>query len=432
MLRRRSATARSVGALALAAVSVFALAACGSSSSSSSASSSSGSSAASGGTSTSATVAASTTSGSCGTLPSVPANDPNGLIPALGSGYPANYEGFTDFPVAKSPWINWKPAHKSGWNVQVVWTPLNNPFTNTTLNALKQQLMASGKVSTIGVQAPAAFTDVPQQLQEIGTAIQRKPDILIVFPLAPPPTVPLIAQAAKAGIPTISAWTLTPSKYAVSFDINPYQNEGLTAAGALKLMGGKGDVLEVHGIPGTGTDADASAAWAKALSVCPNVHVAGTVAGQFVAPVAKGLVQQFIATHPSGVQGVFQAGTMGVGVLGAFQQTGHKPPPMADPGTAQGVVAYWHGHSDYDEVATATDDLQIGQAGANIALRMLEGQGVKVNAIVEKPYLVTRANLGQVWMPSFTEGSLLDAPSPPGTFIPASYLNAFFQHPATP
>ena len=63
---------------------------------------------------------------------------------------------------------------------------------------------------------------------------------------------------------------------------------------------------------------------------------------------------------------------------------------------------------------------------------MLEGQGVKVNAIVEKPYLVTRANLGQVWMPSFTEGSLLDAPSPAGTFIPASYLNAFFQHPATP
>ena len=110
MLRRRSATARSVGALALAAASVFALAACGSSSSSSSASSSSGSSAASGGTSTSATAAASTTSGSCGTLPSVPANDPNGLIPALGSGYPANYEGFTDFPVAKSPWINWKPG----------------------------------------------------------------------------------------------------------------------------------------------------------------------------------------------------------------------------------------------------------------------------------------------------------------------------------
>lgn len=180
MFRRRSATARYVAVLALAAVSGFALAACGSSSSSSSASS-----ATSGGASTSATAAASTTSGSCGTLPNVPANDPNGLIPALGSGYPANYEGFTDFPVAKSPWINWKPAHKSGWNVQIVWTPLNNPFTNTTLNALKQRLMASGKVSTIGVQAPAAFTDVPQQLQEIGTAIQRKPDILIVFPLAP-------------------------------------------------------------------------------------------------------------------------------------------------------------------------------------------------------------------------------------------------------
>ena len=35
-------------------------------------------------------------------------------------------------------------------------------------------------------------------------------------------------------------------------------------------------------------------------------------------------------------------------------------------------------------------------------------------------------------MPSFKEGSLLDAPSPPGPFIPDSYLNAFFQHAATP
>ena len=191
-------------------------------------------------------------------------------------------------------------------------------------------------------------------------------------------------------------------------------------------------MLEVQGIPGTSTDAEAAAAWKAALVLCPNVKVAGSVAGQFVGPVAKGLVQQFLATHPSGVQGVFHAGTMGVGVLGAFQQTGHTPPPIADPGTSQGVIAYWHSHPSYDGTSTATPDLQIGSAAGSIALRMLEGQGPKVNTILAKPYVISRSNLGTVWKPSFAQGSLLDAYGPDGTFMPDSFLNGFFHKGATP
>jgi ribose transport system substrate-binding protein len=359
-------------------------------------------------------------------------NDPSGVLASLGSTYTASYNGFTDYPVVKSPWENWKPAHKSGWNVQIVWAPPNNPFSTTTLTALEQRLRSSGKVATMQVQQPATVTDVPQQLQEIGTALQRKPDVLIVFPLAAAPAVPLISQAAKAGIPTVSAWTLTPSAQAVSLGLDPYLNWGLTAAGALKQMGGQGSVLEVQGIAGSPEDADASAAWSKAVGACPKVQVAGTVNGDFASPVAKGLVQQFLATHPSGVQGVFQTGVMGVGILGAFQQSGHNPPPLADPGAAQGVIAYWHDHPSYREVASATPDLQIGHAAADVALRILEGQGPKVNVMLAQPYVITSANLGQVWQPSFQEGSLLDAYGPDGTFLPDSYLNGLFRNGATP
>jgi ribose transport system substrate-binding protein len=438
MFRRDRATVRHASGLLAAVASVVLLAACGSSGSTGSGGGASSSAAAAAPTTSAATSSAASTqaaasaSGGCGTLPAGKVNDPTGAIASLGTSYASDYAGFSDYPVTKSAWANWKPAKKSGWNVQIVWTPLTNPFTNTTLAALKQRLKASGKVSTIQVQAPAAYTDVPQQLQEIGTAVQRKPDLLIVFALAPAPAVPLIAKAAAAGIPTVSPWTLTPSKYAVSLDLNPYLNEGQTAAGALKAMGGKGSVLEVHGIPGTSTDAEAAAAWKAALAQCPNVKVAGTVNGQFVGPVAKGLVQQFLATHPSGVQGVFHAGTMGVGVLGAFQQTGHTPPPMADPGTSQGVIAYWHSHPSYQATSTATPDPQIGAAAGSVALRMLEGQGPKVNTILAKPYVITSSNVSTVYKPSFAQNSLLDAYGPDGTFMPDSYLNGFFNHGATP
>ena len=66
------------------------------------------------------------------------------------------------------------------------------------------------------------------------------------------------------------------------------------------------------------------------------------------------------------------------------------------------------------------------------ALRMLEGQGPKVSTILAKPYVITSANVGTVYMPSFAQNSLLDAYGPDGTFMPDSYLNGFFNHGATP
>ena len=50
--------------------------------------------------------------------------------------------------------------------------------------ALASELKASGKVKTMQVQSVSTPTDVPGQLQQLQTAIGRKPDLLILFPLA--------------------------------------------------------------------------------------------------------------------------------------------------------------------------------------------------------------------------------------------------------
>src|SRR4051812_34835777 len=264
------------GSAALVVSCVAALAACGSSGSTSTSTSS--------GTSTKASAPASTTTGSadaatipvsasggCGTLPTVAPNDPKGLLSQLGGKYPDSYVGFRDYPLEKSAWTSWKPARTSGWNVQVVWVPLTNPFVIAALGGLKQELKASGKVANIQVQSPNAPTDVPQQLQMIQTAIERKPDLLVVFPLAGAAAAPAIAAAGKAGIPTVSPETGIPGPYAVGVNTNLYLSEGQAAAGVLGLMGGKGSVLEVHGVKGVPNDVIAGQAWKQALSRCPNV-----------------------------------------------------------------------------------------------------------------------------------------------------------------
>src|SRR3954452_18632101 len=423
------------GSAALVVSCVAALAACGSSGSTSTSTSS--------GTSTKASAPASTTTGSagaatipvsasggCGTLPTVAPNDPKGLLSQLGGKYADSYVGFRDYPLEKSAWTSWKPARTSGWNVQVVWVPLTNPFVIAALGGLKQELKASGKVANIQVQSPNAPTDVPQQLQMIQTAIERKPDLLVVFPLAGAAAAPAIAKAGKAGIPTVSPETGIPGPYAVGVNTNLYLSEGQAAAGVLGLMGGKGSVLEVHGVKGVPNDVIAGQAWKQALSRCPNVKVAGTVDGQFDNTAAKAGTQKFLATHPAGVQGAFEAGVMNLGVLGGFTQTGHAPPPLDAQAAAQGTIAYWHNHPDSRMVAVLTPDVDLGAATAKVALRMLGGDGVKLNTLLDKPYVVTQATLPQAWKPSYKEGGQAGAVPPKGSFMSDAYLDGFFAHSA--
>ena len=371
-------------------------------------------------------------SGGCGTIPQIAPNDPTGALASLGPRYVSAYEGFRDYPISKSAWANWKPAHASGWNVQIVWQPLVNPFTNAALQGLESALKASGKVSTMQVQTMTSVTNIPQQIQMMQTAIQRKPDLIILFPAAPQAFVPAIAQAAKAGIPVISEFEGTPSKYAVTVDINFWLGEAITMSSLVKVMDEKGDVLGVHGIPGIAGEVDSAASWKAVLSRCPNVHLVGNVFGQYTNTVAKSQVQQFLATHPSQVQGVIDEGTMGPGILGAFSQTGRTPPSLGDADAAQGVLAYWHEHPSYKMTAMINPDVEVGTVTGTVALRMLEGDGVKVNTLLSpSQYLLTPDNLDQVWKPSFQVGSLADATPPPGNWFPASYLDGFFAHKAT-
>ncbi|HEY2651793.1 MAG TPA: substrate-binding domain-containing protein [Solirubrobacteraceae bacterium] len=341
----------------------------------------------------------------------------------------AAYQGFRDYPISKSAWANWKPAHPSGWNVQIVWQPLINPFTNAALKGLESELKASEKVSSMQVQAMTSVTDVPQEIQMMQTAIQRKPDLIILFPAAPNAFIPAIAQAAKAGIPVISEFENTPSQYAVSVNINFWLAEAIPVAALMPLIGEKGDLLGVHGIPGIAGAVDSATAWKDVLSRCPNVHLVGTVFGEYTGTVAKAQVQQYLATHPAQLAGVIDEGVMGPGILGAFSQTGRTPPPLADGDAAQGVLAYWHEHPSYKMTAMINPDVEVGQVTGEVALKMLEGAGVKINTLLSpSQYLITPDNLNQVWKPSFQVGSLLDATPPPGQWFPAAYLNGFFAH----
>ena len=369
------------------------------------------------------------TSGGCGTVPYIAPDAPAHVLSSLPSRYAADYTGFTDYPIVKSAWANWKPKKKSGFNIQIVWLPENNPVDNAELASVVSTLKASGKVKTIQVQQVTADTDVAGQLQQLQTAINRKPNLIIAIPISPASAAPLIDKAGKEGIPTVVPSIGVPGPYDVSVYTNVYLSTAATTADVARDAGGNGSFLAVQGVPGVPNNDDAVNAWTAVLKRCPNISIAGTVDGYYQSAATQAGVQQFLSTHPSPLSGIVQAGTMGTGIFAAYAQVGGTAPSMADTGATEGSLAYWHANPNYKGAAVLLESGQAGKTAAGVAMRMLAGDGVKLNTLLEQPFVVsTRKQLDAIWNSSWSLSSTTDVPPPAGTYFAPSYMDGFFNH----
>lgn len=408
----RPAVGRALTAGAGTIALVVALSACGSDTTSTSSAS----------TTTGATSAA---AGQCGSVPTQMAKDEDGVLAALPADVSANYNLYGT-PVLASAWSKWKPTHPGPYTVGILWQPSMNSFVTNTHDALVKTLKDSGKVDIVADLAPQGPTDVPGSLQQFGQIVAKKPDLIIAFPLAPEPFVEPINQAGAAGIPVVTAWSSVPSKYAVSVTANAALASAELSSKVLSAIGGKGSVLKVHGIPGITADNDAFSGFSAALGMCPDVKVAGEITGNFVSASAKASTMQFVSTHPTGVDGVLQAGVMTPGIVQAYEQLGTPVPPIADVGSTEGSLAYFAANKNALVASESTPDAGIGSSAARVALRLLNGDGPKTNQIVTASKMITRDNLDQVVQSSWDPASVADASIPGDELFSDSELDTFF------
>ncbi|GAA4737601.1 substrate-binding domain-containing protein [Phytohabitans rumicis] len=365
--------------------------------------------------------------GTCGSVPTVAPKDPQNLVGKLPQNVAAAYNGYTS-EVLPSHWTNWKPSHPGPYKVGIVWDPPVNAFQTATLASLKSTLEKSGNVQIVASVAPQSQADVPGHLQLFNQLVASKPDLIIVEPLAPAPYVGAIDAAGKAGIPVVAAWSPVPSAYSVGVGINNWLQAATLASKVAAKMGGKGTVLMVHGIPGVQQDSDAFAGFKAALALCPDIKIAGEVTGNYNSAATKAATLQFLATHPGRIDGVLQSGVMTTGVIQAFQQLGRPVPAIADGGSTEGSIAFAYQNKDtYTQFGTSTPDVHIGRVFAEVALRILRGDGPVLNQMITQPKYITAENLDTVYKPGWQPSSPGDAALPDDTFMTDQELAAFFR-----
>jgi ribose transport system substrate-binding protein len=403
------------GALLLATAT-----ACSSSSSSSSAPAASSSSTGAAGSSTSSAAAL---SGSCGTIPNVAYNDQSGLVSSLGS-YAANYDGF-DGTIYKSPWSTWKGV-SGNVKIGILIDGLDNPYQTELESSLESGLKAFG-YSTIAL-APSA-SSVTDQLQGYQTLLDDHVSMIIAQVQSPTAYNSLIDKAAKEGIPTVGVLNEINDANAVNVVPNSVLGGMKLAQFVVQQAQGKGLVMFVHGIAGVPIDTDTMNGANDVLKLCSGVTTNESIQTQFQASIAKQQVLSYLNTHPQAVSGVITAGPFTSGVIQAFQQAGKTVPVVTNNGLDEGGLAYWVQHkSTYNGVALANTPNGLAYATAQVARKMLAGDGVKINTLSIDPPLATNANLTKYVTidPSWTINSAGTASGPSDLYVSNSFIDAIF------
>lgn len=363
----------------------------------------------------------------CGTVTyQAPAGSAN--LASLPASIRAGFGGYP-YPVAASVYKSFK-AVKNAVKIGYSDSYAANGWREDALDQLKKDA-ANHKRLVSRVVATNSNLNNTLQIQQITSMIEQHVGAIIAIPNSPTAFNPVIKKAYDAGIPFITEDAHVTSPYAINVDNNTFLQGEKIGAALAKLIHGKGNVLIVDGITGAPANTTEHEGFLAAFKACPGIKVVGSVAGDWSETSTKSAVLQFLATHAGGIDAVVDGGGETVGVIQAFQQTGRKLVPIGDANPDQGSLVALKKYLPNQYVASTDPPRQTASGALETALRVLGGQGLKLNTIVADPPAVTGPAVLRRWTnPAWAQTSVATAPPPPGTlWLASTQLNAFFARP---
>ncbi|HEY3902714.1 MAG TPA: substrate-binding domain-containing protein [Streptosporangiaceae bacterium] len=365
------------------------------------------------------------TASKCGTIPTQLPGDPDGAIAALPASLKSLYNGYPT-TVYKSAFANWKPATKSK-NVGFLLSETNNGYQLALQAILEGMLKAAG----FKVDAVTSSDQVTDQIADFNQMVERKDALIIYEPLSSSAFTTAVKNAAKAGIPSISLLNSVASPDTISLGANDWLQGAQLGAQVAKDIGGKGNVLDVHGISGVGIDIAAFDGVKAVFGQCPGITANDSIFDQFADATAKSAVQTYLETHPQPIAAAITSGSGATGVLEGFQAAGKTVPEIANDSMEDGELAYWYqNRGSYKGVGITTTPPQLAAATTTLVKDLFAGTGVKVSAVVLNTPLVTDANVAQWFTKGMTPTSTGNAGGPPTlNVLPADELNAILTNP---
>lgn len=356
----------------------------------------------------------------CGTIPTTLPSDPDGVLTSMPSSLRALYNGYPT-TVYKSAFATWKPSSSSK-TVGFLLSETNNGYQLALQAILEGMLKGAG----YKVDAVTSSDEVTDQVADFNQMVERKDALIVYEPLSSSAFTTAVKNAAAAGIPSISLLNPVASADTISLGANDWLQGAYLAQQVTKDTGGKGMVLDVHGISGVGIDIATYDGVKAVFKLCPGITTNDTIYDQFSDATAKSSVQTYLETHPQKIAAAITSGSGATGVLEGFQAAGKTVPEIANDSMEDGELAYWYQHkASYKGVGITTTPPQLAIATTTLVKDLFAGDGVKVSAVVLNTPLVTDTTVAQWYTSSMTPTSTGNAGGPTSlNVLPTNELSA--------
>ena len=167
--------------------------------------------------------------------------------------------------------------------------------------------------------------DAAKQLQQVETIISQKVDAIIMQPQEQEACSPAIDKAKAAGIPIINCNSLTITEPDAYVGSNDSESAEIAMTYIAEQLGGKGNVLMMHGHPGQTAEVKRTEGAMDILAQNPDMTLLDEQTADWDRAEAMTLMENWIQAYGDQINAVFcQNDEMALGALNALVQAGKK------------------------------------------------------------------------------------------------------------
>ncbi len=167
--------------------------------------------------------------------------------------------------------------------------------------------------------------DAAKQLQQVETFISQKVDAIIMQPQEQEACSPAIDKAKAAGIPIINCNSLTITEPDAYVGSNDSESAEIAMTYIAKQLGGKGNVLMMHGHPGQTAEVKRTEGAMDILAQNPDMTLLDEQTADWDRAESMTLMENWIQAYGDQINAVFcQNDEMALGALNALVQAGKK------------------------------------------------------------------------------------------------------------
>ena len=339
-------------------------------------------------------------------------------------------------PLGESPMLNWKSTRTPPWTIGYASTYAGNTWRKGAMERLMEVVFPKWKA--LGLVDEIVITqsnlDDSLQIQQMRQMIDGgKVDAMIICCSNATALNQTIKYGWEKGFPTFSFTGYTTSPYSINTSVN-YQLVGFyIGAWMAELIGEKGNVVVIEGIPGYSASDSQNNGMLAGLKEYPDVKVVGQLAHNWTSQVAQKELSQWLATHPEKIDGVAVQSSGETGTLQALLQSGRDIIPPIALGGELGALCYWRQNANYiDEAIYAWPPGDEVEFGFNVMMRTMQGQGPKIQSILVGPATNSFAEISTFLNEDCDRNSTGWANPGIENWAGKEYVDNFFARPADP